>query len=118
MATYLIVDDHSAFRRQARALLEAEGLQVIGEASDAATALAAVAGVRPDVILLDVGLPDRDGFDVAADIGRLANAPQVVMISSREASDFTLRLTDAPVAGFVQKDDLSAEALRAILGED
>jgi DNA-binding NarL/FixJ family response regulator len=116
MTTYLIVDDHAAFRRQARALLEAEGVHVIGEAHDGASALAAVAEIGPDVVLLDVGLPDRDGFDVAVELGRLASPPRVVLISSREASEFRSRLADAPVAGFVQKDDLSAGALQRVLG--
>jgi DNA-binding NarL/FixJ family response regulator len=117
LTTYLIVDDHAAFRQQARALLEAEGLQVVGEAHDAASALEAVAHIRPDVVLLDVGLPDRDGFDVAADLVRLAVAPRVVLISSREASDLRSRLRGSPVEGFLQKDEISAAALRGLLGE-
>lgn len=117
MTTYLIVDDHAAFRQQARALLETEGLRVVGEAEDAASALAAVADARPDVVLLDVGLPDRDGFSVAFELGDTATPPRIVLISSREASEFESRLAGAPVAGFLQKDDLSARALHEILGE-
>lgn len=118
MTTYLIVDDHAVFRRQARALLEAEGLQIVGEAHDAASALAAVAEVNPDVVLLDVGLPDRDGFDVAAELAHMAGAPRVVLISSREVSELQSRLAESPVDGFLQKDDLSADGLRAILDAD
>lgn len=117
MTTYLIVDDHAPFRQQARALLEAEGLQVIGEAHDAASALAAVGAVTPDVVLLDVGLPDRDGFDVAEELRRLAVPPRIVLISSREATDLRARLQGAAVAGFIQKDDLSAAELQRVLGD-
>jgi DNA-binding NarL/FixJ family response regulator len=116
MTTYLIVDDHAAFRHQARALLEAEGLPVIGEASDATSALAAVAELAPAVVLLDIGLPDRDGFAVAAELRDLPNPPRVVLISSREAGDFHPRLDQTSADGFIQKDDLSAAALAEILG--
>jgi DNA-binding NarL/FixJ family response regulator len=117
MTTYLIVDDHAAFRQQARALLEAEGLEVVGEAHDAASAVAAVTAIGPDVVLLDVGLPDRDGFDVAAALRRLPAPPRIVLISSREASDLRSRLVGSPVEGFLQKDDISAAALHRVLGE-
>jgi DNA-binding NarL/FixJ family response regulator len=118
MTTYLIVDDHAAFRKQARALLEAEGLPVVGEASDAASAIAAVTDLEPGVVLLDIGLPDRDGFAVAAELRGLPRPPLVVLISSREASDLQPRLDHAAADGFIQKDDLSAAALAAILGTD
>ena len=71
--TVLIVDDHEGFRQSARALLEAEGFAVVGDAADGAAAVAEVARLRPDVVLLDVQLPDLDGFAVA---GRLAAAPR------------------------------------------
>ena len=68
MHTILIVDDHAGFRHQARALLEADGFVVIGEADDGATGLAAARALRPDLVLLDIGLPDIEGFEVAREL--------------------------------------------------
>src|SRR5215211_990036 len=81
--TILIIDDHEGFRSSARTLLEADGYRVVGEAGDGMSGLRIAAELRPDVVLLDVELPDIDGFDVAA---RLASGegPQVVLVSSRE----------------------------------
>jgi DNA-binding NarL/FixJ family response regulator len=107
----LIVDDHPGFRRFARRLLQAEGLEVVGEASDEATAVAAVARLRPGVVLLDVLLPGRDGFAVAEHLRALHPELTIVLTSSRTAEEFGARLRAAPVAGFVHKDELSAAAL-------
>lgn len=111
----MLVDDHAGFRAQARALCEAHGLRVVGEAADGAEALAVVRRVRPDVVLLDIVLPDLDGFGVAERIAALPSPPQVILVSSREASDYGTRLTDAPVRGFLTKADLSAAAIEALL---
>ena len=85
--TVLIVDDHARFRGFARRLLEADGFEVVGEAGDGASALVAVAALRPQVVLLDVLLPDTDGFEVAERIAESSAAALVVLTSSREASD-------------------------------
>jgi DNA-binding NarL/FixJ family response regulator len=116
MTTFMIVDDHAAFRQQARALLEAEGLQVIAEAGDGIAAIEAVRTLRPDVVLLDIGLPDLDGFAVAARLAEEQSPPRVILISSREAWTFGPRLSGSQAIGFIQKDDLSAAALQDILG--
>lgn len=115
MFTFLIVDDHASFRQQARALLVAEGLSVIGEAADGQTAMDAVRRLRPDVVLLDVGLPDVDGFAVASWLAAEIPAPRVILLSSREGWTFGPRLSSSSAIGFVQKDDLSASALEALL---
>jgi len=115
MTTFLIVDDHRPFREQARALLESEGLIVVGEAEDGRTAIGAVRTLRPDVVLLDIGLPDLDGFAVAERLAEEAAAPRVVLISSREAATYGPRLESSRTVGFVQKDDLSAACLQALL---
>jgi len=111
----LIVDDHADFRASARALLELQGFAVVGDAEDGRTALAAAAALRPDVVLLDVQLPDMDGFEVARHLAAGARAPQVVLISSRRRSAYETRLPDAPVAGFIGKHELSGSALAALL---
>jgi DNA-binding NarL/FixJ family response regulator len=115
VTTFLIVDDHAAFRHQARALLEAEGLTVVGEAHDGPAAIEAVRALRPDVVLLDIGLPGTDGFSVAERLATEAHAPRVIFISSREAATYGARLSAGRALGFVRKDDLSAAALGALL---
>ncbi len=116
MMSVLIVDDHAMFRSRARALLEAEGYDVVGEAWDAASALAAARLLRPDLVLLDVQLPDRDGFAVAADLDRESSPPAVVLVSSRLAEDYGTRLAGAPARGFIHKTDLSRATLEALVG--
>jgi DNA-binding NarL/FixJ family response regulator len=116
MATrVLIVDDHENFRSSARLLLEAEGYEVVGEAETGAAGLRAAAELNPDVILLDVHLPDIDGFDVASRIATGESAPRVVITSSRDASDFGPAIARSGALGFVPKNELSGEALAALL---
>ena len=116
VSSVLIVDDHPGFRRFARSLLQAEGLDVVGEASDEASAVAAVTRLRPGLVLLDVLLPGRDGFAIAAALRALDPELTIVLTSSRPAEEWGRRLEAAPVAGFVHKDDLSASALTQVLG--
>ena len=115
MTTILIVDDHALFREEARALLETEGLIVVGEAENGLAALDATRHLHPDVVLLDIGLPDIDGFTVALRLAAEATPPRVVLISSREGSTYGGRLVTSPAVGFVQKDDLSAARIQALL---
>jgi DNA-binding NarL/FixJ family response regulator len=112
----LIVDDHPAFRSLARALLESEGFDVIGEAEDGAAALAAVDGLRPAIVLLDVQLPDLDGFEIADRLAVRADAPAVVLVSTRTAAAYGDRLTATPARGFIPKTALSGAALAALVG--
>jgi two-component system response regulator EvgA len=111
----LIVDDHPGFRQAARALLEAEGFTVVGEASDGEAALAEAERLRPAVVLLDVQLPDIDGFQVATALAAMVAPPEVVLISSRDRASYGPQLTDAPVAGFLPKSHLTGEAIRALM---
>ena len=113
--TVLIVDDHDGFRRDARALLEASGFDVIGEASNGESAVAAAQRLRPLLVLLDLQLPDIDGFEVAARIAEAADPPVVVLTSSRSASSYRRRLANTTARGFVPKSELSGEALAALL---
>jgi CheY-like chemotaxis protein len=106
MRTILVVDDHPTFRATARALLEAEGFVVIGEAEDGESALEAMERLRPEIVLLDVQLPGIDGFEVAARATALGAVPQIVLTSSREASDF---------GSLIAKDELSGAAMAALL---
>jgi DNA-binding NarL/FixJ family response regulator len=110
----LIVDDHEPFRAVARELLESAGYVVAGEASDAAEALAAVAAETPDAVLLDVQLPDRDGFAVARALAG-DDGPAVVLISSRDADDYGRRVVACGARGFIPKAKLSAATFAALL---
>ena len=111
----LLVDDHAGFRQQARQLLEAEGLNVVGEATSGAQALDLLRDDPADVVVLDVVLPGRDGIDVADEIAALHRPPAVILTSSRSATDFGDRLALAPVRGFLPKADLSAAAIDRLL---
>lgn len=114
--TVLIVDDHPSFRRFARKLVEAAGYVVVGDAEDGASAVEAALRLRPDVVLLDVLLPDRSGFEVAEALAADPEPPGVVLTSSRSASDLRPALDAAPVLGFIAKRELSDVTLAALLG--
>ena len=114
--TVLIVDDHVAFRASARALLEAEGFDVVGEAADGAGAVEAVAVLRPEIVLLDIQLPDLDGMVVAEQLAGAEDSPVVVLISSRDAAAYGPRLHHTAARGFIPKSGLSGEALSAVIG--
>jgi DNA-binding NarL/FixJ family response regulator len=115
--TVLIVDDHPSFRASARALLESGEFQVVGEAADGEGALQAVRQLRPDVILLDVQLPDMEGFEVCDEIERSNGwAPSIVLVSSRDVEDYGELVASSCAKGFLPKADLSCEALLTLLG--
>jgi two-component system nitrate/nitrite response regulator NarL len=113
----LIVDDNRLFLEAARALLEREGLRVVGVAATSAEALQRAGELRPEVILVDITLGDESGFDLA---GRLAgqgsgDGPAVILISTHSGADFEDLIAESPAAGFVPKPELSADAIRRIL---
>jgi DNA-binding NarL/FixJ family response regulator len=114
--TVLIVDDHEGFRGTARRLLECAGYTVVGEAATGADAVEAALRLDPDLILLDVQLPDIDGFAVAERIRAAGGRQAVVFFSSRDASDYGTRVEDSAAAGYVGKGDLSPERLAELLG--
>jgi DNA-binding NarL/FixJ family response regulator len=113
--TVLIVDDHAGFRAAARALLEAGDFDVVGEAEDGAAAVAAAVELRPEVVLLDIQLPDVDGFAVAERLADDGVSSAIILISSRDVSSFRRRLAANPGWSFIAKDELSAETLAAAL---
>jgi DNA-binding NarL/FixJ family response regulator len=115
MSTVLIVDDHASFRLQARAVLEAKGHVVIGEAATGLAAIEMAAALRPHVVLLDVGLPDIDGFEVARRLAAASPCPIVVLTSSREAAAYGPLIAASPAAGFIVKDELSGPALARLV---
>jgi DNA-binding NarL/FixJ family response regulator len=113
--TVLIVDDHDGFRASAREVLELEGFEVVGEAADAASAVVATRELRPDVVLLDVQLPDIDGVELSRQIEAENGGTEIVLISSRDVSYLAGALADCPACGFISKSDLSGAAIRDLI---
>jgi DNA-binding NarL/FixJ family response regulator len=114
--TLVIIDDHAGFRAFARALLEAEGYDVVGEAADGSSGAELLRRLLPDVVLLDVVLPDVDGFAVSERIADEAPGCAVVLTSTRSRSSYGVRLAASPARGFVGKSELSGPALRRLTG--
>jgi len=113
--TVLIVDDHPSFRASARAILEADGFSIVGEAEDGASGLTLLRALRPDIVLLDVQLPDMTGFDVCVECGDL-DTTSVVLVSSRDATDYGALIASSGARGFVPKAELSGAAITSLLG--
>ncbi len=114
--TVVIVDDHAGFRAEAAHLLNAAGYEVVGSCPDGESKLAAISQLHPDVVLLDVQLPDIDGFGLIArlDAGE-ERAPTIVLTSSREAADYGSRVRRSGAAGFITKAELSAWSLAQVV---
>jgi len=113
----LIVDDNRLFLEAARALLEREGLRVVGVAATSAEALQRAEELRPQVILVDIMLGGESGFDLARRLARQSpgGGPTVILISTHAGADFADLIAQSPAAGFVPKPELSAEAIRRIV---
>jgi DNA-binding NarL/FixJ family response regulator len=115
MTTILIVDDDPRFRAQARDVLSADGFVVIGEAVDGASGLEAAQALQPDFVLLDIGLPDIEGFEVAKALAVDGPPPWLVLTSSRDARAYGRRLTNGHSLGFIPKERISGPAIRALV---
>jgi len=113
--TLMIVDDHRSFRDAARRVLESAGFEIVGEAVDGESALEAIPVLRPDIVLLDVHLPGIDGFEVAERLNERADAPLIVMTSSRDRAHFGPLVEQSGARGFIDKADLSGPAISAVL---
>jgi DNA-binding NarL/FixJ family response regulator len=113
--TVLIVDDHPSFRATARLLLETEGYSVVGEAADGRSAIAQARELRPDLVVLDVNLPDLDGFQVARELTGDNGAPAVVLVSSRDEAEYGPQVGHCGARGFIPKADLSGDAIRELV---
>lgn len=111
----LIVDDHAGFRGVARRLLKEIGRQVVGEVGTGEEALSEARRLKPDLVLLDIQLPDVDGLAVAKSLSSDSNPPAVVLVSSRDAVDYGPRLAGCGAVGFIAKADLTAESLLTLL---
>jgi CheY-like chemotaxis protein len=114
----LLVDDSDAFLKAASDLLQREGVTVLGVAASSAEALRQARALRPDVILVDIGLGRESGFDLARLLAQDAQAgrAEVILISARAESDYAELIAESPAAGFLVKPELSAQAIGRILG--
>jgi DNA-binding NarL/FixJ family response regulator len=117
----LLVDDSDAFLESASILLQREGATVAGVASNSAEALRQARALRPDVILVDIGLGDESGFDLARLLAQDAqdaqgDSAEVILISARAESDYVELIAESPAAGFLVKSELSAQAIGRVLG--
>jgi DNA-binding NarL/FixJ family response regulator len=114
----LLVDDNDAFLEAATVLLQREGMTVVGVASNSAEALRQAHALRPDAILVDIGLGEESGFDLArllAQDGQSSDT-EVILISARAETDYAELIAESPAAGFLVKSELSARAIDRILG--
>jgi DNA-binding NarL/FixJ family response regulator len=113
--TVLIVDDHEPFRRAARDLLTAEGYEVVGEAGDGASGISEALRLAPAIVLLDIQLPDVDGFEVARRLAAAGHAGATILVSGR-AAGYGRRITESPALGFILKGELTGATLAGLLG--
>jgi CheY-like chemotaxis protein len=114
----VLVDDNEAFLETARLLLEREGLAIVGVASTIAVALRQVRALRPDLVLVDIGLGNESGFDLArllAQDGQIGDA-EVILISTGAEADYRELIDDSPAAGFLAKSELSVRGISRLLG--
>lgn len=115
--TVLVVDDHPSFCAVARTVLEAEGMTVVGIAQTGEEAVSETLRLQPDVVLLDVHLPDMSGFDVIERLRESGSTAAVVLTSSRDVSHFGPLIAESGACGFVEKASLSGEAVRALVAD-
>jgi DNA-binding NarL/FixJ family response regulator len=110
----LVVDDQPPFRAVVREMLICAGFDVVGEAADGAGALVAQVALQPDVVLLDVRLPDTSGVDIARAMTSQDRPPTVILTST---DDYRYAVAESGAAGFVPKSELTAELLRVTMAE-
>jgi len=114
MQGVLLVDDHAEFRAYARGLITSAGFLVIAEAADGSGALRAADLHHPEIVVLDIRLPDMSGLDVARRMNAGPNPPVVILISSGDRREYEHVAREAGARGFIAKADLTAEALRLL----
>jgi DNA-binding NarL/FixJ family response regulator len=111
----LVVDDHAGFRSVARRLLATAGFDVVGEAASCVEAVSTSERLRPDAVLLDVQLPDADGFELSRRLAQQTDPPAVVLTSARALADYGVKVLPPGVRGFLAKAELSGTALTGVL---
>ena len=112
----MIVDDDNAFIDVARALLEREGVAVVGRAGSCAEAVDRATVLQPDVVLIDIRLSDESGFDAARQLAARGHEAALIMISTDREADYADLIAQSPAIGFLAKTDISAAAIDRLLG--
>jgi DNA-binding NarL/FixJ family response regulator len=115
----LIVDDSSRFGKEARGLLEQEGISVVGIAASGDEAVRLAKALRPDLALVDISLGEESGFDVARRLrdSSSGNPLAVIFVSTHDKREFSGRIAASPALGFIAKTELSAERIHQLLGD-
>jgi DNA-binding NarL/FixJ family response regulator len=113
-ASILVIDDDAGFRESVRRLLELEGYRVVGEAEDGRSALVQVSELQPEIVLVDVHLPDIDGFELAARLTQRTRPPDVILTSSYDGIELQPFVEESGARGFVAKAELSREAIEGL----
>jgi DNA-binding NarL/FixJ family response regulator len=110
----LLVDDNPGFLATARRLLERQGITVVGVASNSAEALRRVEELRPDVVLVDIGLGQESGFELVGQLHRRTTS-RTILVSTEDEQDYRELIDASPAAGFLPKASLSARAVHELL---
>jgi DNA-binding NarL/FixJ family response regulator len=111
----LIVDDFEPFRRFVRSLIEKRPeLQIVGETSDGLEVIQNVEQLKPDLILLDIGLPGLNGIEVARQIRKTAPESKIIFLSQESSPDVTQLALDLGARGYVAKATAGTDLLAAI----
>jgi CheY-like chemotaxis protein len=111
----LVVDDEPTFRRLARLLLASQGFVVVAEAGSVADAVSTARRVKPSAALVDVELPDGDGFELAGRLSAMPWSPRIVVTSVQSGADFTTEARRVGAEAFVLKADLARAPLTSWL---
>ena len=114
----LIVDDNAGFREEMRALLEEQGLAVVGAAASATEAISQIVESQPDVALIDIDLGGESGLALTRTLGERINGaapPEVILISTHDESEYVDLIEASPAVGFLAKTELSAATIRQML---
>ena len=111
----LVVDDDASFRKLATGLLRAWGHDVVGEAGSVAEAVARITELRPDTVLVDIGLPDGDGFELTENVRLMSWQPRILLISSDSDAATDPEAQRAGAVGFVPKTEMPGSHFRRML---
>jgi len=109
-----LIDDHPIVRDGVRAFLTSHSIEVVGEAADAPEALRKVKKLAPDIIILDVNLPSKDGWEVACSLRRLVPKSRIIAFSIHSSEEYVVKMAKCGACGYVMKSQPTPELLDSI----